>query len=194
VRIRHTKTPLRAVVLVAGLLLGLQPSVHAGQLARIDAPAKPDFSLRDLDGKSVAFEAFRGRTLLVHFFATWCEPCREELPALGRFLDRSADSASVLAISVAEPDQRVRRFFGQTPVNFPVLLDLDRNVAKSWNISALPTTYILDADMKPALMIETEFPWDMIDTEEINSLLLKRNFKATDIPSDKPATLETGGK
>jgi peroxiredoxin len=190
VRIRHTKTPLRAVALVAGLLLGSQPSVHAGQLARIDAPTKPDFSLRDLHGKSVALESFRGRTLLVHFFATWCEPCREELPALGRFLDRSADSASVLAISVAEPDQRVKRFFGQTPVNFPVLLDLDRNVAKSWNISALPTTYVLDADMKPALMIETEFPWDMIDSDQINGLLLK----GADIPSDKPATLETGGK
>jgi AhpC/TSA family len=96
----------------------------------------------------------------------------------------------VLAISVAEPDQRVKRFFGETTVKFPVLLDLDRNVAKSWNVSALPTTYVLDADMKPALLIEAEFSWDTIDTDQINRLLLK----GADIHSDEPATLETGGK
>jgi thiol-disulfide isomerase/thioredoxin len=123
---------------------------------------------------------------------TWCEPCREELPALGRLLDRSGNSASVLAISVAEPDQRVRRFFGQTPVNFPVLLDSDRNVAKSWKISTLPTTYILDADMKPVLMVEAEFAWDPIDTDQITGLLLKSQFNATEIPSDQPATLGPG--
>jgi peroxiredoxin len=185
---------LRAVALGAVLLLASQLSVRAGQLARTDEPAKPDFSLRDLNGKNVPLQAYRGRTLLVHFFATWCVPCREELPALGRFFDRSANSASVLAISVGEPDQRVKRFFAQTPVNFPVLLDPDLAVAKSWKISALPTTYILDADMKPVLVVEDEFPWDTIDTDQISRLLLKRAFKATEIPSDRPATVETGGQ
>jgi peroxiredoxin len=194
VRIRQTMIALGVVALTMCWLLASQSSVHAGQLGRIDEPAKPDFSLRDLDGNSVTLKAFRGRTLLVHFFATWCEPCREELAALGRFLDRSGNRASVLAISVAEPDQRVRRFFGQTPVNFPVLLDPDRNVTKSWKISTLPTTYILDADMKPVLMVEAEFPWDTIDTDQIAGLLLESKLIATEIPSDQPATLETGGK
>jgi peroxiredoxin len=196
-QIWQMRAPLRAVVLTIFLLLGSQPSVHAGQLARIDEPAKPDFSLRDLDGKSVALEAFRGRTVVVHFFATWCEPCREELPALGRFLDRSAysaNNASVLAISVAEPDQRLQRFFEQMPVNFPVLLDPDRNVTKSWKISALPTTYILDADMKPVLMVEGEFAWDTIDPDQIGGSLFGGKFNATEVPSDRAATLKPGGK
>jgi peroxiredoxin len=192
-RVRQTKNLLRAVALAAVLSLSAQPLVHAGQLAPVDRPIKPDFSLRDLDGKRVSLDGFRGRTLIVHFFATWCEPCRTELPALGRFLARSADRASVLAISVAEPDQRVKRFFGQTPASFPVLLDPDRHVAKSWNVDTLPTTYVLDADMKPALMIETEFAWDMIDAEQIDALLLKPN-RTTEAPFVETAPLETGDK
>jgi peroxiredoxin len=193
-RIRHTKIPSRAVVLALCFLLTSQVSVHAGQWARVDEPAKPNFSLRDLNGRSLALQAFRGRTLLVHFFATWCEPCREELQALRRFVDRSGNNASVLAISVAEPDQRLRRFFQQTPVNFPVLLDPDQAVAKSWKISTLPTTYILDADVKPALMIEGEFSWDTIDPDQIGGSLLTSKFNATKSSSDRPATLEHGGR
>jgi peroxiredoxin len=182
------------LVLTACLLLASQASVRAAQWTRIDEPAKPDFSLRDLNGRSLALHAFRGRTLLVHFFATWCEPCREELQALGRFIDRSTNNVSLLAISVAEPDRRLKRFFEHTPVNFPVVLDPDRTVAKSWNISALPTTYILDADLKPTFMVEGELPWDTIDPNEPGSLLLSNTFNANENPSDRPATLEHGGK
>jgi peroxiredoxin len=192
--VRQAKTLFRAAVLTVCLLLALQSSVSAGELVRTDGAVNPDFSLRDLDGRSVSLRAFKGRMLLVHFFATWCEPCREELPALGRFLDRSSSRASVLAISIAEPEPRLKRFFEQMPVNFPVLLDPDRNVAKSWNISALPTTYVLDADAKPVLIVEGEFPWDTIDADRITGLLLQNKFHATETPSDRPATFEPGGK
>jgi peroxiredoxin len=171
-----------------------QASIHATELTRVGEPAKPEFSLRDLDGKSVALQPFRGRTLFVHFFATWCEPCREELPALTRLLERSANNSSVVAIAVAEPDQRLKRFFEQTPVNFPVLSDSDGSVAKSWKISALPTTYILDADMKPLLMVEGEFAWDTIDQHQITGSLLKNKSNVGQFPPGRSATSEPGGK
>src|SRR5262249_13104826 len=105
-----------------------------------------------------------GRTVLVHFFATWCEPCREELPALRRLLDRAEKNAiAVVAISVAEPYLRVRRFLETMPLNFPVLLDQDRGVTKSWKISALPSTVILDTKLKPRLAVEADFAWDRIE-------------------------------
>lgn len=132
-------------------------TADASELKPTGESSKPDFSLHDLNGKSVALNTFKGRTVLVHFFATWCEPCREELPALNRFLGRGSPSVSVIAISVAEVDPRVQRFFERMPVAFPVLLDRDRAVAKSWNISALPTTYVLDADMTPILLVEEDF-------------------------------------
>jgi peroxiredoxin len=154
-------------------LLAYSPVTHATELKPADGAAKPDFTLLDLDGRAVSLNALRGRVVLVHFFATWCEPCREELPALNRFLKRSAASATVIAVSVADADQRVRRFFDQTPVGFPVLLDRDRTVAKSWSVSALPTTYILDASMKPVLAIDSDFPWDTVDIDPSTGKLLE---------------------
>jgi peroxiredoxin len=151
----------------------LSSAVHATELTSITEVAKPDFTLQDVDGKRVALQAFKGRTVLVHFFATWCEPCREELPALNRFLQRSSVNASVVAISVADTDLRVKRFFEQTPVGFPVLLDRDRAVAKSWNVSTLPTTYILDATMKPVSKVEADFPWDTVEIAPATGALVR---------------------
>jgi thiol-disulfide isomerase/thioredoxin len=72
-----------------------------------------------------------GHFILVHFFATWCEPCREELAALNRFALRARGTMNVAAISVAEADRAVQRYFYAKPVSFPVLLDRERAVSKS---------------------------------------------------------------
>jgi thiol-disulfide isomerase/thioredoxin len=82
--------------------LWLHSAARAAELTPAGGPAKPDFSLQDLNGENVPLKTFKGRTVLLHFFATWCEPCREELPALNRFLTRSASNASVVVISIAE--------------------------------------------------------------------------------------------
>lgn len=156
---------LGSLILAMAVLLTSSAEICASELKPTPANAKPDFALQDLDGKIVPLRTFKGRTVLVHFFATWCEPCREELPALNRFLNRSAAHASVVAISVADADQRVRQFFERTPVDFPVLLDRDRAVAKSWKVDALPSTYILDANMKPVLAVDADFQWDTVDVD-----------------------------
>ena len=174
-------------------LLAFPSAVHAAALKPADERAKPDFALQQLDGTIVPLKAFKGRAVLVHFFATWCEPCREELPALTRLLNRSA-SVSVVAISVADADQRVKRFFDQMPVNFPVLLDRDRTVAKSWNVSALPTTYILDANMKPALVVESDFPWDTIDIDPSSGNFKSKKADTTQTTSDHSKQKEGGDK
>jgi len=129
------------------------------------ASAAPAFKLPAVStGQTMRLDAERGRVVLVHFFATWCEPCREELPALRRLVARAEPgSLAVLAIAVADVDLRVQRFLQQTPVNFPVLLDRDRAVAKAWTISILPSTVILDRNLKPRLAIESDFAWDRIE-------------------------------
>lgn len=133
-------------------------------LERWHGEAPPGFVLPAADGRDVALETGRGRVVLVHFFATWCEPCQDELPALRRFVERAADDPiAVMAISVAEVDLRVRRFLETMPVNFPVLLDRDRAVAKAWNISTLPSTVILDRTLTPRLVAQTDIAWDRID-------------------------------
>jgi len=101
---------------------------------------------------------------VVHFFATWCEPCREELPALDRLVARSRDrDLAVVAIAVAEVPVRVKRFLAQTPVAFPVLIDADRAVAKAWGVTTLPTSFVLDADLNIRLAVEQAHDWDRFD-------------------------------
>lgn len=134
-----------------------------GELTRVEGD-RPSFRLSDTSGIDVALADLKGRAVVVHFFATWCEPCRDELPALRRLVERAHDQkVSVLAISVAEVPLRVRRFMEQMPVNFPILLDQDRAVAKAWDVSALPSTIILDADLKARLAVDREYDWDRLD-------------------------------
>lgn len=153
-----------ALILLGAFLVSTQ--------GRGDSPAelttaqgdKPVFRLADTTGAEAALSAFAGHTVVVHFFATWCEPCREELPALNRLAERGRDkNLAVIAISVAEVPIRVRRFVEAMPVSFPILLDQDRAVAKAWDVSGLPTTFILDSDLKPRLAVEREYDWDRLD-------------------------------
>lgn len=132
---------------------------------------QPSFILPSTSGADVALDSMRGRIVLVHFFATWCEPWREELPALNRFAARANGAVKILAISVAEVDPSVRRFVQAMPINYPVLLDRDRAVARSWKVATLPTTFVLDADQRPRLFVEAEFAWDGIDLGKFSEML-----------------------
>lgn len=144
------------------------------RLLPISQAAKPAFTLDDSNRQTIALNDLRGQTVLVHFFATWCEPCRVELPALRRLAER-AGAIRILAISVAEPEARVRNFLDKMPPGFPILLDRDRAVAKAWNVSALPTTYILDGALQPRLFIESDYPWDTLDVPTLESLLSSKS-------------------
>jgi thiol-disulfide isomerase/thioredoxin len=122
--------------------------------------AKPAFSLPAVDGAQYYLQQKSGRVVLVHFFATWCEPCREELTSLSRLVSEAGPGAPVvLAVNVAEVPVRVRRYLETTPVNFPVLLDIDRAVTKAWGVTSLPTSFVLDRSLRPRLYVERDIDW-----------------------------------
>lgn len=128
--------------------------------------------MQSVDARTVDLQSLHGQIVIVHFFATWCEPCREELPALQRLAARlDPRSVKIIAISVAEVGLRVQRFLEATPVSFPVLLDQDRAVAKAWNISTLPSTVIIDSGLRPRLMVEHDIFWDRLDPRQIVEMI-----------------------
>ena len=147
---------------------------------------KPPFVLEDIDGRQVRLELGNGSITLVHFFATWCEPCRVEFPALDRLIARTDPSRfRVLAISVAEPHARIRRFIAEHSIGFQILLDRDRSVARDWKVSALPTTFILDRDLKPRLFVERDYDWDTFDVSRF------AKTTAAETSTEAPASLTT---
>jgi thiol-disulfide isomerase/thioredoxin len=159
------------VVLFLGLASLVSPTKAAERSLQIAPPeAKPPFNLTLLDGSALELQQKAAGVVLVHFFATWCEPCREELSSLSRLVSGAgSNDVSVLAVNVAEVPVRVQRFLAAAPVNFPVLLDQDRAVTKAWNVSVLPTTFVLDRNLVPRLFVEGDLDWtrpDVLDALE----------------------------
>lgn len=154
----------------------------------------PAFTLDDLTGEARHAAAFKGRTVLVHFFATWCEPCVPELASLQRLARAARDEPlAIVAIDVGEVDLRVRAFFDKRPVDFPVLLDRDRSVAKAWNITSLPTTFVLDATLQPRLFVEGDLDWSRPDIVSAIAALYPKRTR-TDVPaSGRSRSPMTGG-
>jgi thiol-disulfide isomerase/thioredoxin len=108
-------------------------------------PAAASAALPSIGGETLAVAPTPGRTTIIHFFATWCESCRDELSALD-LLHASDDGPRVIAISVGEPPVRVRRFFEGSPVRYPVLLDEARSAMKAWDIGLFPTSIVIGPD------------------------------------------------
>jgi len=105
----------------------------------------PALALRDLGGGPVRLTDFRGRVVLLNFWATWCPPCRDEMPAiqaLARELDRQG--LVVLAVNYQEGAEAVRQFTGEARFALPVLLDTDGAVTRQYRVTVLPTSVLID--------------------------------------------------
>ena len=124
---------------------------------------RPPLPLVDFSGSPIDHGQVSGKVVLVHFFATWCESCRPELESLSNLRARTGDRVAVLAVSVAEPPIRLRRYFEKNPVNFPVALDADRAATKAWGVNVLPTTFVLDPSGAVRLQVEGEIDWSRPD-------------------------------
>lgn len=165
-------------------------------LAPWTGAALPPFALDDhLSGAVRHSAALAGRVVLVHFFATWCEPCVPELASLQRLAHASRDEPlAIVAIDVGEVDLRVRAFFKRRPVDFPVLLDRDRSVAKAWNVTALPTTFVLDAAFQPRLFVEGDLDWSRPDIVSAIAALYPKQFRNDAPASGRSTSPTTGGQ
>jgi thiol-disulfide isomerase/thioredoxin len=124
----------------------LPPLSHRLTAVVEPAPA-PALRLQDLDGSTHDLADLRGRLVLVNFWATWCPPCRREMPSLERLNQQLRDRGlTVLAVDVGEDPDTVFAFTGQlepTP-SFPLLLDPESRAAEAWRVKGLPTSFLID--------------------------------------------------
>ena len=146
---------------VAALLLAAWvDSASASALVKWTGGKTPALKLADADGRERSLAEWRGKTVVVNFWATWCEPCREEMPSLERLKERLAGKGfDVLAVNVGESPERVARFTREVPVTFPIVYDKDSAVAKTWKVRGYPTSYVLGPDGRIRYYFVGELDW-----------------------------------
>jgi peroxiredoxin len=115
-------------------------------VSRPAAPlAAPDFELRDLADRPVRLRDLRGRVVLLNFWATWCVPCREEMPALQRVArELGPRGLAVVGVSFKETRSKVEAFVREHELRFPVLLDTEGQTGERYQVFALPVTFVVD--------------------------------------------------
>ncbi len=107
----------------------------------------PDFTLNDLKGNQVTLKNFKGRVVFLNFWATWCPPCRREMPSMERLYKQLKDrDFTMLAVDMQESEKLVKAFMSDFSLSFPALLDLDGDISFLYGIRGLPSTYIIDRE------------------------------------------------
>jgi len=165
------------ILRTAWLLLGVASTVAAAPPQTLTAvpekPIAPDYRLVDVDGNKQQLSSLRGKVVLINFWATWCPPCRRELPSMQRLADALAGEAFVMhAIDTGEDETEIMPFIFSTGIElrYPILLDRDSVVLKSWPVVALPTSFVVDPEGRIVYRAVGGREWD--DPELIRQIRL----------------------
>ena len=132
-------------VLLFLLRTALAAEPPPGQLLKLDCRPAPALRLADMDGKTVDLAQLKGRWVLVHFWASWCGPCRREMPTLPQLIKTfPAERLTVLLVNTAESDDEVFSFLASVSPELATLMDRDGQVTERWQPRGLPSTFFVD--------------------------------------------------
>ena len=111
------------------------------------ASGAPDFTLPSIDGPNLRLQEQRGQVVMINFWATWCGPCRVEMPHLARLYDKYRGSGfTVLAVNIDEDPYKAASLAKQLGMRFPVLLDKEKKVSRLYDLSTMPSTILVDRE------------------------------------------------
>jgi thiol-disulfide isomerase/thioredoxin len=163
-----------AILLVAfATCICIALAMPASALAPWSGGPAPELALKDINGRAHDLMAYRGKVVLINFWATWCEPCRQEMPSIQRLSEKLAGKPFVvLAVNVDEPESRVRNFLNQTRFELPVLLDTNKSATRQWGARLLPVTFIVGADGRVRYRVLGDMDWSSPKAMSVISELL----------------------
>jgi thiol-disulfide isomerase/thioredoxin len=162
--------------LLAGAAIAFAADRAAAEpLLRLWSPQRPTppLTLPLLDGTPWSLAAARGRVVALNFWATWCEPCRDEMPSLQRLAERHAgDGLTVVAVNFKESEAAIRRFLERVPLALPVARDADGLTARAWGVNIFPTTVLVGRNGRVACSVLGEADWTAAPSREWVAALL----------------------
>jgi cytochrome c biogenesis protein CcmG/thiol:disulfide interchange protein DsbE len=158
--------PIRGIALPVAFLLLAVLTGQAGAASQaawktLTPAPSPALALPDLEGKTRDLAALKGKVVLVHFWASYCKPCRAEAPSLSRLARRLKQSGlEVLGVNVAEGVPEIQGFIASTGMAIPIVLDQDATTIRRWRAIAMPTTFLVDRQGQVRARITGEADWD----------------------------------
>jgi len=136
-----------------------------------------DFTLEDMGGINRSLSSYRGKLVLLNFWATWCPPCREEMPSMQRLYDTYKDSGlEIIAVDLQENNSIVNSFLDEYNIDFTVLLDKTGEVGSMYGAANIPTTYLIDRDGKIFAQVVGSREWDSEEMMSIFEYFLNQDF------------------
>jgi peroxiredoxin len=146
--------------IAAGIAMLVVVSCSSGPGPAVQGETAPDFVFRDQSGKERSLSALRGKVVLVNFWATWCPPCRDELPSMQQLQRRMAGKPfEMLALSVDDSWESVNRFMKENGFTVPVYEDFDKRISTLYGTNMWPETYIVDKKGKVAYKVVGPKDW-----------------------------------
>jgi cytochrome c biogenesis protein CcmG, thiol:disulfide interchange protein DsbE len=148
--------PLAVIVFSTTLLLQTRgsspsaeqdcPSCSSFGIQRLEKMSAPSFSLKGLNGNKVTLKSLKGKPIILTFWATWCSPCKEELPTLEKFGEGKKDQLTILTIAMDGDEKKVRRFIEENKMNLVVVLDVSEQTARTYRVRMIPTTFLINRE------------------------------------------------
>ena len=174
-KLKFRSNSTRIFLLLFGLSLTF--GIQAKEL-KLMAPRAPlsELKLPDLNGKTHSLADYKGKVVLVNFWATWCPPCRAEMPSMQRLKERMAGKPfAILAVDMAESEAEIRAFLKEikpAKIDFTILMDKEGKTIRDWRVSVFPTSYIIDSEGLLRYSLLGSIEWDEHDTvQKIEALL-----------------------
>lgn len=149
------------------ILLGGAPARAGSDLQPWKGGATPRLALNDLAGKPVNLADFKGKVVLVNFWATWCSPCVAEMPSMQALRDKLGPAGlEVLAVNYREGEARINDFLKKLPLRLTILRDHDGNARTGWGVRGFPTSYVIDADQRIRYSVTGDVDWSSARIEK----------------------------
>jgi thiol-disulfide isomerase/thioredoxin len=141
--------------------LFLLSSAQAQDLKPWKGGPTPPLTLNDINGKPLKLEDYRGKVVMVQFWATWCPPCRKEMPSMMRLQDKLAGKPFIiLAVNMGETEKEIKDFLALVKADFTVPMDSDGKAISAWKVFVAPSTFLIDPKGNIRYALQGGAEWD----------------------------------